>query len=354
MTPEDAQELQAHIQGIANILYKNTNMTDLVSLEAIEKSVRQQMLEHVSPQVAFFFIKQVTGTQKGRARRLRSCVGIIPLTEKQAQRLELSLHSRISPLLKKCCLRVSANASYQKAEEEIEALTGMKVGHTALHRAVEKAEFSPPDAIAAVTEVSVDGGKARLRKETATGSQWLEYKAVRLQGIYYNAAFSDNQFLVDWVNSQKLVNPLVCLGDGHSGVWKLISELATSQTRQEILDWYHLCENLYKVGGSLKRLKQAKSYLWQGKTDKAIALFIDCRHKQACNFIAYLNKHRSRIINYEYYQAESLCSIGSGAVESAIKQIDLRLKLTGAQWKSTNVHQMLQLRCAYLNGQLAV
>jgi hypothetical protein len=44
----------------------------------------------------------------------------------------------------------------------------------------------------------------------------------------------------------------------------------------------------------------------------------------------------------------------SGAVESAIKQIDLRLKLTGTQWKSTNVNQILQLRCAYLNGQLAV
>ncbi len=301
-----------------------------------------------------FFIKQVTGTNKGRARHLRSCVGIIPLTEKQAERLELPSRTRISPLLEKCCLRVTANESYQKSEAEIEALTGMKVGHTTLHRLVERTEFSPPDAKSAVTEVSVDGGKVRVRQETAIGSQWLEYKAVRLQGIYYNAAKSENQFLVDWINSQNLSNPLVCLGDGHSGVWKLVNQLATPSTRFEILDWYHLCENLYKVGGSLQRLKQAKSYLWQGETDKAIALFMKCRHKQACNFIAYLNKHRSRIVNYEYYQAESICSIGSGAVESAIKQIDLRLKLTGAQWKSINVNQMLQLRCAYLNGQLAV
>lgn len=281
-------------------------------------------------------------------------MGIIPLTEKQAERLELPSRTRISPLLEKCCLRVSANESYQKSEAEIEALTGVKVGHTTVHRLVERAEFSPPDAKSAVTEVSVDGGKVRLRKETVIGSQWLEYKAVRLQGIYYNAAFTDNQFLIDWINSQNLVNPLICLGDGHSGVWKLTSELATPQTRLEILDWYHLCENLYKVGGSLKRLGQAKSYLWRGEIDRAIALFTNCRHQQAHKFIAYLNKHRSRIVNYEYYQAESLCSIGSGAVESAIKQIDLRLKLTGAQWKSTNVHQMLQLRCAYLNGQLAV
>ena len=54
MTPLDAQKLQDYIRGIAEILYKNTDQTDLVSMETIEKSVRQQMLEHVSPQVAFF------------------------------------------------------------------------------------------------------------------------------------------------------------------------------------------------------------------------------------------------------------------------------------------------------------
>lgn len=54
MTPEDAQQLQAYIQGIAKILYKNTPESDLVTLESIEKSVRQLLLEQVSPQVAFF------------------------------------------------------------------------------------------------------------------------------------------------------------------------------------------------------------------------------------------------------------------------------------------------------------
>lgn len=39
MTPEDTQQLQAHIEGIAKILYKNTQKSDLVSLESIEKSV---------------------------------------------------------------------------------------------------------------------------------------------------------------------------------------------------------------------------------------------------------------------------------------------------------------------------
>ena len=56
--------------------------------------------------------------------------------------------------------------------------------------------------------------------------------------------------------------------------------------------------------------------------------------KQAKNFCAYLNKHQSRIINYAYYQAEQICSIGSGSVESGIKQIGLRLKLSGASVES--------------------
>ena len=52
------------------------------------------------------------------------------ITEKQASRLEIGSHSQISPLLEKCCLRLTSNESYQNAETEIEALTGMKVGHT--------------------------------------------------------------------------------------------------------------------------------------------------------------------------------------------------------------------------------
>jgi len=71
------------------------------------------------------------------------------------------------------------------------------------------------------------------------------------------------------------------------------------------------------------------------------------------NFISYLRKHRHRLVNYMYFQAEKLSSIGSGAVESAVKQIDKRLQIVGAQWKSQNLPQLLQLRCAYLNRQLA-
>ncbi len=108
------------------------------------------------------------------------------------------------------------------------------------------------------------------------------------------------------------------------------------------------------VGGSLKRLTEAESFLWHGQLEAAKALFADCRRKQARNFEAYLTKHRTRIVNYAYYQAEQLCSIGSGAVESAVKQIARRLQISGARGKIASVNAMLSLRCAYLNGQLAI
>jgi hypothetical protein len=34
--------------------------------------------------------------------------------------------------------------------------------------------------------------------------------------------------------------------------------------------------------------------------------------------------------------------------------LDRRLKISGAQWRMENVSGILQLRCAYLNGQLAI
>lgn len=158
--------------------------------------------------------------------------------------------------------------------------------------------------------------------------------------------------MTDWVNSQRLLDPLVCLGDGHDGVWNMFQEIASTEQRLEILDWYHLKENLYKVGGSLKRLKAAETLLWQGQIQPASALFVDLTKKPAKNFINYLKKHSARIVNYQSFSQEGLCSIGSGAVESAVKQISKRLKISGAQWKLENVPQMLSLRCAYLNGRL--
>lgn len=236
----------------------------------------------------------------------------------------------------------------------MEVQTGVKIGHTCLHRLVEKQEWSEPHAKIEVRETSIDGGKVRLRGDLGEGSHWQDYKAVRLHESYYGAFYQDNEALINYINHQPLALLLTCLGDGHDGIWKIISQLNPGKNRREILDWYHLIENLYKVGGSLKRLAKAKELLWQGQIDRTLDLFKLSRKKIAHNFCNYLEKHRSRIVNYEQLSKQQICSIGSGAVESTVKQIDRRLKISGAQWLKKNVNQMLKLRCAYLNDLLAI
>jgi hypothetical protein len=58
MTPEDKQQLKAYLKGAAEILYRNTEPTEISSFESIEKSLRQKMLEEVGPELATFFFQQ--------------------------------------------------------------------------------------------------------------------------------------------------------------------------------------------------------------------------------------------------------------------------------------------------------
>ena len=86
--------------------------------------------------------------------------------------------------------------------------------------------------------------------------------------------------------------------------------------------------------------------------EMALAEFKGSQNKAVVNFQNYVQKHRQRIPDYGLYQDLGIC-IGSGSVESKIKQIGARIKITGAQWKAENVSQILKLRCAYLNQAIA-
>jgi hypothetical protein len=250
---------------------------------------------------------------------------------------------------------VCANASYQRAEEDLKQLMGVSVSHSSLHRRVGRQSLSIGEVNETIETMSLDGGKVRLRTpEVGVPCQWKDYKAACLNEHWVGAWFGENLSLSDWVNAQTIASPLVCLGDGHAGIWKLFEEIATPAQRFEVLDWYHLMENLFKVGGSLKRIAQAQALLWHGRVEEVLALFKHSALKQAQNFCAYLRQHARRIINYAYFQGMTLVPIpiGSGSVESGVKRINQRLQLTGAQWLGHNVNPMLTLRCLYLGGAL--
>ena len=90
----------------------------------------------------------------------------------------------------------------------------------------------------------------------------------------------------------------------------------------EILDWFHLKENVDKVNATSEQLETLASHLWEGQLGKTKRLLAELRIPSTQRFQAYLDQHAQRIPNSRYYQLEGL-SIGSGPVESLVKQIDL-------------------------------
>jgi hypothetical protein len=56
MTPEDQQRLKAHLKGVAELLYRNTDPTDISTFESIEINLYQKILKEVGQEVGSFFL----------------------------------------------------------------------------------------------------------------------------------------------------------------------------------------------------------------------------------------------------------------------------------------------------------
>jgi hypothetical protein len=295
-----------------------------------------------------------TGTKAGRTRQIKTVVGELTISEKQAKILKVKPRKRLSPGIEKSCLLLSANVSYENAARDFKELTGIEVGHSTQQRLVHRKEWKITNASKTVSALSVDGGKARIRTPEKGPNGYLDYKAIALHGIACGAWFQENENLLKYTNSQPLEAVVSCIGDGHPGIWKIMAGIKEAGGRREVLDWYHLMENMHKIGGSEQRLKQVKAELWKGNIEGAKEAFSDWENppKEVINFLIYLDDHKGRIPNYQLDQQEGLC-IGSGAVESTIKRISARIKLSGAQWNMSNLNNVLKQRCEYLNRYMA-
>ncbi len=64
MTPEESQRLEACLQEAAEILYRNTPVEQMTNFESLERSIRTQMLEQVSPKIAFFLSSKLQEHKK--------------------------------------------------------------------------------------------------------------------------------------------------------------------------------------------------------------------------------------------------------------------------------------------------
>lgn len=64
MTPAEKQELDEHVEAIARLLYKDADPSRMQDLGGIEKVIREQLQEHVSPQMGVFLLAALHKPQK--------------------------------------------------------------------------------------------------------------------------------------------------------------------------------------------------------------------------------------------------------------------------------------------------
>ncbi|CCI01475.1 conserved hypothetical protein [Microcystis aeruginosa PCC 9443] len=55
MTPPEIEELNQHLQAVAEILFRNTPPENRQNFESIERTLRQQILTSVAPTLGSFF-----------------------------------------------------------------------------------------------------------------------------------------------------------------------------------------------------------------------------------------------------------------------------------------------------------
>jgi len=142
------------------------------------------------------------------------------------------------------------------------------------------------------------------------------------------------------------------VADGAMWIWDVAEDVCPDG--QQVVDWYHAVEHLYKVAFALypsdsdlaKRqrwLKTYKNHLYMGHIETIISVL----HKRGVPQLATYFEHHKRRMRYLEFREEGL-PIGSGTVESGVKQFKQRLCGTGMRWHWDNAQRMILLRSAIL------
>jgi len=217
--------------------------------------------------------------------------------------------------------------------------------------------------------VSMDGGMVCILGEgwkelkvglvSAVEADWQASKpTVRLKEMVYRAAIGDVKTFepVLWALAVQYDVPyagrLVIVADGAQWIWRLVADLFPVCT--QIVDYYHAKQHLAQAAHSIYAndepaadtlLKRMSDWLFQGEIWKIIAALQ--QHQQSASYFL----HHQRRMQYPQFRADGF-PIGSGGIESAIKQFKHRLTGAGMRWSRQGAERMITIRSAILSGTL--
>lgn len=150
------------------------------------------------------------------------------------------------------------------------------------------------------------------------------------------------------------------IGDGAHWIWNLYDELFPDAV--QVLDYYHMCENVYRYAKFLYPSDEQKMNGWAqqiiakieaGQVDELLDA-IPCTDEQKLpagvpKLPTYLSNNRKRM-NYQELQQKGY-KVGSGAIESGNKKvIQQRMKQSGMRWGVETGQYIATLRAKYASN----
>ncbi len=139
--------------------------------------------------------------------------------------------------------------------------------------------------------------------------------------------------------------------DGAEWIWNLTADLFPDSI--QIVDWYHACQHLAQAAAALYPDHLERAARWYARTQSALYQGIAARiaahleHAGLADHARYFRVHQRRM-QYQEFREEGY-PIGSGTVESGIKQFKARLSGPGMRWSRSGAQQMLIIRAAVLD-----
>src|SRR5258706_4754703 len=220
--------------------------------------------------------------------------------------------------------------------------------------------------------LSMDGGMVNI-----WGEGWKEFKValvgsvvadeppesnlvpeVHTQALRYAAVLGDVEAftptLLDLAPRTGFLDaPRSCIpADGAPWIWSLAE--AHFPASVQILDWYHARQHLALAAQALFSDQPASASAWfQAHTDDLFEghlepLVAELEQADLADVAAYFQTHQARM-TYADFRDDGY-PIGSGSVESEVKQFKHRLDGPGMSWSHPGAQHMTAIRAAVLDG----
>ena len=141
------------------------------------------------------------------------------------------------------------------------------------------------------------------------------------------------------------------IADGAAWIWRLADTYLPNSL--QIVDYYHACQHLAQAAQVLfpaqqaqqtTWLQQRQADLWAGRLPALLQALSDPTLSETRS---YFLTHQARL-RYPDFRTLAL-PIGSGAVESEVKQFKARLAGPGMRWSRPAADRMIFIRAAVLD-----